>query len=81
MNEVTKARELLRRAHVAAMADRQPGRYLATHDDRDDDMDWYVYRPLGNGTRCLVAEGLYEDDAKFIAACYSFVGKLLEARG
>ena len=69
--------KMLKKTFTAAMEGRNPGTYRATHDDCDEDMDWYVYR-LRNGVRVVVATELYEDDARFIAACYNHVGKVLE---
>ena len=74
-----KAREILSSAYKATLMHREPGRYFAAHDEwQDNDVDCYVFRPVDDGTIYVVADQLFEDDARFIAACYNHVGALLE---
>ena len=74
---MSKARTQIAATYRKAMEDRTPRPHFATHDDKDEDMDWYVYSN-SRGTRVVVATELYEDDAKFIAACYTHIGTLLK---
>ena len=62
------------------MEDREPGRYQVGHVPEDEDMGYYVYRQRGE-TRVLVAENLYQDDARFIAACYTHLATALDFAG
>ena len=72
-----KARAALRKAFSSAKV--ASGPYKVTTGDRNDDMSYYVYRQnTDHFSRMTVAEGLYREDAQFIAACYNHVGTLLE---
>lgn len=74
---MSKAYEIICKAWEARCEYNKPQRHCAACEDRDDDMSWYVYAPLPNKTRRVIAENLYEEDARFIAACYTHVGTLL----
>ncbi len=74
---MSTARESLQKAYEAAMEHRKPVPARVAHDPDGEDMGYYVYRQMENGGRNVIAENLYEDDARFIAACYTHVGKIL----